>query len=42
MPVTSLHQFFLHTITGRVSLVILFLLVSLLIASIMGWLPELQ
>ena len=38
----SMHHFFLHTLPGRVALVILFLFVSLLVASIAGWLPELQ
>jgi hypothetical protein len=36
------HQFFLHSLAGRMILVALFLVVSLLIATIAGWVPELR
>ena len=39
---SSINLFLLHTLVGRVTLVILFLVVSLLIASVAGWLPALQ
>ena len=39
---SSISLFFLHTLVGRVTLVILFLVVSLIIASVAGWLPALQ
>ncbi len=38
---TSVSQFLLHTSAGRVTLVVLFLVFSLLFASVLGWLPEL-
>jgi hypothetical protein len=36
---TELSQFLLHTIKGRILLVALFLVLSLLFASAAGWLP---
>jgi hypothetical protein len=39
---TAISQFLLHTLTGRILLVALFLVVSLLFASMMGWLPALH
>ena len=39
---TELSQFLLHTLPGRVLLVALFLVLSLLVASILGWLPSLH
>ena len=36
------HQFFLHTFAGRAIIVALFLILSLLLASLAGWLPELR
>ena len=39
---TSASHFLLHTFFGRVTLVVLFLVFSLMIASILGWLPELS
>ena len=38
---TGLSQFFLHTLAGRILLVLLFLVISLLVASIAGWIPGL-
>lgn len=40
--VSDSHQFFLHTLAGRMILVALFLILSLLFASLVGWLPDLQ
>jgi hypothetical protein len=37
-----LSQFLLHTFAGRILLVALFLVISLLLASILGWLPALH
>jgi len=34
-------QFLLHSLIGRIVLVILFLVVSLFVASLAGWLPAL-
>jgi hypothetical protein len=39
---TGMSQFLLHTMTGRILLVALFLVLSLLFASMMGWLPALH
>lgn len=39
---TDAHQFFLHTLLGRSLLILACLAVSLLIATLFGWLPELQ
>jgi hypothetical protein len=36
---TELSQFLLHTTKGRILLVALFLVLSLLFASVAGWLP---
>ncbi len=38
----AVSEFFLHSLTGRIVLVLLFLLGSLLVASILGWLPSLS
>lgn len=35
-------EFIQHTTAGRVLLVVLFLVISLLIASVLGWLPALH
>jgi hypothetical protein len=37
---TELSQFLLHTTKGKILLVALFLVLSLLFASVAGWLPE--
>ncbi|HSF15972.1 MAG TPA: hypothetical protein VLK65_10515 [Vicinamibacteria bacterium] len=39
---SSISHFLLHTLVGRVTLIVLFLVLSLLIASLAGWLPELS
>jgi hypothetical protein len=39
---TELGHFFLHTIGGRLLLLSLLLLVSLLVATVAGWLPALD
>ena len=39
---TGMSQFLLHTLWGRVILVALFLVLSLLLASLSGWLPSLH
>lgn len=39
---TGLSHFFLRTTAGRILLVALFLVLSLMFASIAGWLPTLQ
>ena len=39
---TALSQFFLHSTFGRILLVALVLVLSLLFASIAGWLPVLD
>lgn len=39
---TELSHFLLRTTGGRIVLVALFLVLSLLFASVMGWLPTLQ
>ena len=39
---SNLSDFFLHTTLGRISFVALFLVLSLLVASIFGWLPSLM
>jgi hypothetical protein len=39
---TGLSEFFLHSTAGRVVLVALFLVLSLLFASLAGWLPALH
>lgn len=36
---TALSEFLLHSMVGRILLVALFLVVSLFIASVAGWLP---
>lgn len=38
---TGFSQFLLHTLTGRILLIALFLVLSLLFASIAGWIPTL-
>jgi hypothetical protein len=38
---TGLSEFLLHSTAGRIVLVALFLVVSLLLASLAGWLPTL-
>ena len=38
----TLTEFFLHTFFGRVLLIIVFLVVSLLVASVAGWIPSLS
>jgi hypothetical protein len=38
---TELGEFFLHTLGGRVLLLSLLLVVSLLVATLAGWLPAL-
>lgn len=39
---TTLGDFLLHSLVGRILLVALFLLGSLIAASILGWLPALS
>ncbi len=39
---TRAHHFLMHTLVGRVLVVALFLALSLLVASLGGWLPTLQ
>jgi hypothetical protein len=39
---TGMSQFLLHSTAGRVLLVALFLILSLLVASIAGWIPPLH
>jgi hypothetical protein len=39
---TRAHHFLMHTLVGRVVVVALFLALSLLVASLAGWLPALQ
>ena len=39
---TCVSHFLLHTFVGPVTLVVLFLVFSLLFASVLGWLPELS
>jgi len=39
---TRAHHFLMHTFVGRMIVVALFLLLSLLLASLAGWLPALQ
>jgi hypothetical protein len=38
---TGLSRFLLHTIAGRILLILLFLVLSLLAATIAGWVPGL-
>lgn len=38
----NVHHFFFHTLVGRMILVAVFLVVALIVASVAGWLPELQ
>jgi hypothetical protein len=38
----GMSQFLLHTLMGRIVLVALFLVLSLLFASLMGWIPALH
>lgn len=38
---TGISDFLLHSMAGRILLVALFLILSLLLASIAGWLPTL-
>jgi hypothetical protein len=42
IEMTGMSQFLLHSFWGRVVLVALFLILSLLFASLMGWLPSLH
>ncbi len=39
---SSAHHFLMHTLAGRMIVVALFLVLSLFLASLVGWLPELQ
>ena len=39
---TRAHHFLMHTLLGRMLIVAFFLVLGLLIASLAGWLPELQ
>jgi hypothetical protein len=39
---TRAHHFLMHTFAGRMIIVAVFLVLGLLVASLAGWLPELQ
>ena len=39
---TRAHHFLMHTFLGRLIIIAFFLVLGLVIASVAGWLPELQ